>query len=242
MQRDAMSGWSAYSPPLPRYAVGEGGGEGARGVVTRSKANTERVRAHPESARPLTLTLSHGVPRERGPEGRWGGDGGSALGATLAAGAEVVAAGEAVVVAFAVAAAGASDRDCRCDQQGQRERPVRDARCRVMASRPGVIDVGEPEETMTDLDAFIRGEADIDGRERPGRVPPTLCREPSVPGGVDRIENDSSLLGGNREPSTELPVPKPIHPPVAAHPHPRHGGQEQQRPHDDDGAKAAFHD
>jgi hypothetical protein len=29
-----------------------------------------RERAHPDSARTLTLTLSHGVPRERGPEVR----------------------------------------------------------------------------------------------------------------------------------------------------------------------------
>ena len=54
--------------PLPRYSVGEGRGEGACGVGVGSKAAEERVREHSDSTRTLTLTLSHGVPRERGPD------------------------------------------------------------------------------------------------------------------------------------------------------------------------------
>jgi hypothetical protein len=62
-----MRAWSTILP-LPRYSVGEGRGEGARGVEARSTAEDERDRAHDYSTATLTLTLSHGVPRERGSE------------------------------------------------------------------------------------------------------------------------------------------------------------------------------
>ena len=60
-----------HFPPLPRYSgiPGEGRGEGACRVAVRSKAKSSGVdlrNEHLNSARPLTLTLSHGVPRERG--------------------------------------------------------------------------------------------------------------------------------------------------------------------------------
>jgi hypothetical protein len=58
---------AAHPLPLPRYSVGESRGEGGCGAIAFSDAEKEGCRAHPDSARPLTLTLSHGVPRERGP-------------------------------------------------------------------------------------------------------------------------------------------------------------------------------
>jgi hypothetical protein len=63
-----MAQAAAHFPPLPRYSVGEGRGEGARGVEVRSTAELSRDHEHLDSTRTLTLTLSHGVPRERGPE------------------------------------------------------------------------------------------------------------------------------------------------------------------------------
>src|SRR5262245_8620376 len=58
----------ALFPPLPLYSGGEGRGEGVLLPCVASQLRSRASWSAKPQAAPLTLTLSPGVPGERGPE------------------------------------------------------------------------------------------------------------------------------------------------------------------------------